>query len=736
MSPFEAKHSRFRPLLLRALVIPFLALMALAAVLLWQIDALIKLNRSVEKSNEVIRVANAVQKSVLDRETGFRGYRITGQEMFLEPYHSSEIEFPAALTALESAVGANRGQKEQASKVRQLIADWDRYAFAGIGSRQGIGSVAAGYDVQGKLLMDSVRQQMEKIVSAEEALRKDHVRAAESAVRRTVGLSLGFTIFVAVVLGIFSRRQLLSLSSSYADALLTARLKTQALQESSHRFAATLGSIGDAVIAADRRGRITFMNPIAEQLTGWKLTEVEGRPLEQVFPVFEERTRRRIGSPVEQVLHSGRLTSPDEPIVLISRNGREVPIEDTGAAIRDINARVTGIVLVFRDVTERRGAEAERSRLHKDIDLLLQSTEEGIFGIDTEGRCTFLNQSAEIMLGYKQEELRGRDILSLVYHTMHTTPPSKPFPAAVCPIQTALKKGQPARSNHEFLWRKDGSSFPAEYASHPLMEEGAVRGAVVTFRDITDRQAAMDALLAGEKFAASGRMASAMAHEVNNPLEAVTNLIYLLHRNISLDETARNFVRLAQIELDRVVHIVRETLVLYRENTTRRDLDLVNIAKDVLSFYAPKIQKANVKVRTQFRGQARLTGISGELRQIFANLLMNSIDAMPQGGEIALRISPGRDPRDPGQRGLRILFTDNGTGIPEPIRKKLFVPFFSTKLKKGHGLGLWVMRGVIEKQGGTMRLRSCDKPGGSYTAFSIFLPAKIAPAASGIRVAA
>jgi PAS domain S-box-containing protein len=253
--------------------------------------------------------------------------------------------------------------------------------------------------------------------------------------------------------------------------------------------------------------------------------------------------------------------------------------------------------------------------------------------------------------------------------------------------------------------------------------------------DITSRKQSEEALRTSEKLAATGRLAATIAHEINNPLGSVTNLLYLLGLHPSLDRAAREYVRTAEGELRRVTHITRQTLAFYREAVHPVPIRVPELINEVLEVYAGKAQTSGIAIETEYDGDAEILGYPGELRQVFSNLLLNSLEATPPQGRVwirvrrAVRSSPART----AIRGVRILIADSGQGIAEDNRSRIFEPFFTTKGEKGTGLGLWVTHGIVAKHGGAIRVRSSSDPAHSGTAFSIFLPAEFLRSAEGSK---
>ena len=234
--------------------------------------------------------------------------------------------------------------------------------------------------------------------------------------------------------------------------------------------------------------------------------------------------------------------------------------------------------------------------------------------------------------------------------------------------------------------------------------------------DISARKRTEDALRKSEKLAAAGRLAATIAHEINNPLEAVTNLLFLA-KSDNVSESTRRLLDAADHELQRVGHITRQTLGFYRNTASPSELDLADILQGVLDVFARKLNSRGVTAKLEANGPVPLHAVPGELRQVFSNLLSNAIDASPAGSQVRIRVKTGGE-------NVRVVIADRGNGIPEAARAQIFEPFFTTKKDVGTGLGLWISREIIQNHGGTIQFRSRVGGTRSGTVFVVTLSTK------------
>jgi PAS domain S-box-containing protein len=239
--------------------------------------------------------------------------------------------------------------------------------------------------------------------------------------------------------------------------------------------------------------------------------------------------------------------------------------------------------------------------------------------------------------------------------------------------------------------------------------------------DMTERKLTEDALVRSEKLAAMGRLAGIIAHEINNPLEAISNAFFLLRKHPSLDNEAHYYAGLAEQELARVTHITKQTLSFYRESKEPVFISVFDVLDNVLELQSRCINANGIALEKQFRGSAAIQGFPNELKQVFLNLIGNAIEAMREGGCLRVRVDD-RTEETTGRHGVRISICDTGSGIDPQYAKRIFEPFFTTKDAKGTGLGLWISRGIIQKYDGTIRFRSIRLATGRITCFSVFIP--------------
>jgi PAS domain S-box-containing protein len=429
-----------------------------------------------------------------------------------------------------------------------------------------------------------------------------------------------------------------------------------------------------------------------EVLTLWRASLASGEPFEMVFPLRDKSGQYR-------------------PFLT-----RAVPVRDSAGMITRWFGTSTDISNEFG---VRRELEQSQARLQKALDAsqrlaaIVESSDDAIIGKDLNGIVTSWNSSAERLFGYTAEEMIGQSIRKVI--------PQDVF-ADEDRIMAAVARGERTEHFETVRKRRNGECIEVSLTLSPVFgENGEISGVASITRDVSQQKKVEKALHTTERLATVGRMAATIAHEINNPLEAVTNLVFLAQSCMS-DDKGKMFLQQAQQELARVALLTKQTLGFYRETKGARELTLGELVTPLVSVFSARARNKQISIETQIRRDPKLQGIPGEIRQLFANLLNNSIDAAPNRGRIVIRVSSARERTGAERDGVRLTVCDNGPGIAFELRKKLFEPFFTTKKEVGTGLGLWVSTNVVRKHEGTIRVRSSMETGKSWTAFSVFLP--------------
>lgn len=357
------------------------------------------------------------------------------------------------------------------------------------------------------------------------------------------------------------------------------------------------------------------------------------------------------------------------------------------------------LVATVRALLRLRTAETQSRKSSEQWQTTFNSLSEGVAVIDEHGCITRWNHAFKTMCGEQAALESGQDAKLLLERLIGTGKP--------------LTQDE-ARFTGDFSLGKRTVQLSVNRSG------GSVGGEkVLILADITDRKLAEHALRTAERMSATGKLANAIAHEINNPLEALTNLIYLARGSESI-EVAQPLLESAAKELDRIAHITKQTLSFHRDTDKPIKINLGDLLGEVVSLMERSAAVHRVRVRLQTRSVESIYGFPGQLAQVFSNLLRNATDVSSPGSEVIVRISSIK--RAVG-RGNRVTIHDRGSGIPPEIRKNIFDPFFTTKELRGSGLGLWVSRSLIARHQGTIRFRSCQLPGKSGTTFEVFLPA-------------
>jgi PAS domain S-box-containing protein len=373
--------------------------------------------------------------------------------------------------------------------------------------------------------------------------------------------------------------------------------------------------------------------------------------------------------------------------------------------------RMFGIV---QDVTARKIAEEGLHRLA----AIVESSDDAIVSKDLNGVVTSWNQGAQRIFGYTAEEMIGQPITKII-------PPE--LEGQEAEILSTIARGDRIDHFETVRMHKSGELVEISLTVSPVRDAtGRIVGAAKIARDITQTKKTEKALQITERLASVGRLAATVAHEINNPLEAVINLIYLAKHAPTQNE-ARRYLELAEEELQRVSHLTRQTLGFYRETKGATNFRLGEIVNSLLSVFSSRTRNKGIVLTPEIDTSLELYAVPGEIRQVVANLVSNSIDALEGPGQVRIRASAATQRSGGGIHGVRLTVADTGSGIPPETRSQLFQPFFTTKREVGTGLGLWVCKSIVENHHGSIRMRSATAPGKSGTVFSVFLPISTQP---------
>nr|WP_255550738.1 ATP-binding protein [Granulicella sp. dw_53] len=374
------------------------------------------------------------------------------------------------------------------------------------------------------------------------------------------------------------------------------------------------------------------------------------------------------------------------------------------------------------EMLKRRADEIYASE--QELRTTLTSIGDGVIACDADGCVQMMNPVAEDLTGWTSAEASGVPLEKVFEIVNETTRAVVENPVA----KVKRVGGIVGLANHTVLIRKDRTELHIADSGAPIMNiKGEMIGIVLVFRDVTMERRTQDALLANEKLAVAGRLAATIAHEIHNPLDSVSNLLYLMRTGAS-EEEAKQFMAMAEQELARVTQISRAMLGLYRESKTPVHVDLREMLHEILLLMERRLTDTGVTLHTDMPPGIVVDGFPAELRQVFTNLITNAAEATGRGGAVWVSVAP--EPAGLGYGGLRteagalVQIRDNGPGIPKEIQAQMFQPFFTTKGENGTGLGLWVSRGIVNKHGGSIRIESDTSESTHGSTVSVFLASK------------
>jgi PAS domain S-box-containing protein len=417
---------------------------------------------------------------------------------------------------------------------------------------------------------------------------------------------------------------------------------------------------------------------------------------------------------VARVLQQQRLVQEKqqaEEALLQTLATLETRVRERTAALQHTNAQL------HAEIAERRQAEVALAQLNRRHKLILDSAGEGIYGVDLEGRTTFVNPAAARMLRWAVEELLGQPMHDLVHHT---TRDGMRRTHEECPIRAACQDGVVRHVPEDVFWRKDGTRFFVEYVGTPLHEHDTLVGTVVVFRDITERKRMERELRRADRMALVGQLASGLAHEIGTPLNIIAGNAELL--GMDLRERGLGTAEVDAIiqHADRITRLVQHLLTFARtRDQATTSLAVQEPLANVLRLLEARFQHQGITVRLEVPSEMPLiSGRAEQLEQVFLNVLVNAWHAMPEGGTLTIAAAVTTD------QTVRLNFSDTGVGMSAEVVAHAFEPFYSTKGEHGTGLGLAICKQIIDSHHGSLYL---DSMPGKGTTVIVELPQATTP---------
>lgn len=500
----------------------------------------------------------------------------------------------------------------------------------------------------------------------------------------------------------------------------------QQLQEERERLQVTLASIGDGVIVTDLSSRVQFLNPVAEELTGWKQSEASGQPLELVFRIFNEQTQVAVENPVSRALKEGRIVGLANHTVLIARDGTKHPLDDSGSPVRRADGTIIGAVLIFRDIGDRRAAEESRARLA----AIVESSDDAIIGKDLQGRIITWNKGAERIFGYAENEMLGESILRLLPPERFTEEEK---------ILEHLRHGERVDHFETVRISKDGHQIPVSLTISPIKDAaGNVIGASKIARDITRRKQTEESLVKTKSelenharnlearvaertahlqqtIAELEGVSYSLSHDMRAPLRTIQSFsqIVLAEAGEKLEPTERELLQKSISAASRLDRLIRDVLIYSRVSREAIELTTLNVEQLLRQIIdeRPEFQSPKAKIEIQTPLEP-VRGHEAYLTQCITNLLDNAVKFVPAGRQPEVRVwSKATDHQ------VRLWFADNGIGIPKAAQERVFGIFqrvHGDKAYAGTGIGLAIVRKAVERMGGTAGVESQPGQGSRF----------------------
>jgi PAS domain S-box-containing protein len=674
----------------------------------------------VQHSNDVYASLESLLALARDAETGQRGFVITGRDDYLEPYLEAEPQIARQLDHLAFLLKGDASQEQHLALLRGQLDQKRRELQRVVDTRRTQGFAAAQAVVltdTGKAFMDRARAtvaQMERHVAAQLAVRQANARRTRDLAVVICLASGALTIVICMSFGYLARRLL-------HDEAVAARLQF----EQKELLEVTLASIGEAVIATDVGGGITFFNGVAQALTGWSQTQALGRPVDEMVRIERAADDSVTENPALTAMRERRSVGHADGMVLVGRDGKRTHVDANGAPTFDSEGKLVGSVMVVHDVTERRRAE-ERFR------VAVEAAPNAMIMVDAEGRMTLVNTQTERLFGYARAELIGQPIEKLVperFRAHHGNYRSVFF---------ANSSARPMGTGRDlFGLRRDGSEFPIEIGLNPI-ETSEGMFVLSAIADITERKRAERQLRQRtEELARSNRdleqFAYVASHDLQEPLRAVAGPLQILQRRYQgqLDERADEFIGHAVDGATRMQSLIDDLLSYSRVGRLedpKQPAPVEQALEIAVKNLAVVIQETGAEVTHE--PLPVVQGISTQLALLFQNLIGNAIKFRGEDRSPRIHVA-AKAAGDEWQFSV----ADNGIGIAEQYFDRIFVIFQRLHTRReypGTGLGLALCKRIVEHHGGKIWVEST--PGEGTTFFFTLARASSAPVqAASIR---
>lgn len=490
------------------------------------------------------------------------------------------------------------------------------------------------------------------------------------------------------------------------------RHKNTDLHDLSNDLSNLLNSTRIPLVMLDSRSRIRRVTPNADQLLKISRSDI-GRSISDI------RLNIRV-SDLEAMI--AKVLDTLQPLQRDVQDLNDCWFSLHILPYRTLDNQIDGVVLTMQDIDAIKAASEQIRKSGELFYSVINTVRQPLLLLDSDLRIMTLNQAFLRTFKVSREQTISKFLYRIGNEQWN-------IPILRAQLEEVLPQNQTVLNfeiEHDF--EHIGHRTMVLNARKLFQPTGREPMILLAIEDVTQRRFAEAALIKSEKLAASGRLASALAHEINNPLQAITNLMALLGHSQGLVPQDREYATMAAMELRRVIHLVQQSLGFYRAESLPSLVDVTDVVESVFTLYAGQMSKRRIELTKQFRFEGTLQSYPADIRQVLSTMLVNAMEACGDGGRIVLRTSRSRDWRKkPDVKGVRITLADNGIGISGASLTRIFEPFFTTKGEKGTGLGLWVARGIIDRMGGTIHVRSRTTPGQSGTCFSIFLPQAVLP---------